>query len=159
MPSLKVICTSSNRIKLSVASSDMAASEGDTLLHPSFYIYILYTYIYFSSMFPVFLFLFTSALFLKRPLYTHTRLRYSFAPSLLYTIPDSFWPGSGYLKIDIYISCLRVYLIPWFQKGEGKDFAPIQSKNEIKDGWSTDANKQTTKSKFQIKVGTSRCQY
>ena len=69
-----------------------------------------HTHIYFSSMFPVFLFLFTSALFLKRPLYTHTRLCYIALPCLLlYTIPDSFWPGSGYLKIDIYIFPAAVF--------------------------------------------------
>ena len=72
-----------------------------------------HTHIYFSSMFPVFLFLFTSALFLKRPLYTHARLLlYSLA--LSFTIHDSrqllarIWISKDRY---IYISCRCVYLI------------------------------------------------
>jgi hypothetical protein len=116
MPSLKVICTSSNRIKLSVASSDMAAAEEERhpllLLHPSFYIYIQHThthiYIFFFNVPCVFVFIYLCPIFKTALVYTH-----GFAIALrllLYTIPDSFWPGSGYLKIDIYISCRCVYL-------------------------------------------------
>lgn len=102
-------------------------SAGDNSRSPSFiYTRSIQINIFFFNVASVFVFIYLCPIFKTVLVYTHGSA--IAALTLLYTIPDSFWPASWNLKIDV--SCRCVYLRLDFEKRkkEKRNFALVKTK-------------------------------